>query len=361
MKIYIESMGCDSNIADSNKVKKFLKNSGAKIVSDYHNADFIILMSCGFNQIILKDNIKRLNELKKTGAKLILGGCVPKIDPTVCKLVNYSFGPKELARLKEIFQFNQDIEGISPEFKREDRKIIRISTGCEGRCTYCAIKIANGRTKSRTIEMILQDVKEGIKEGYSKFVFTSEDNGSWGQDINSDITKLIKAINKVEGNFRITLTTFNPQWFVKYPELYKLLKSGKIEKKIYLPLQSGSNRILKLMRRGYSVEQYLKIFGKIKKKIPDMKIQVDVLIGFPTETKEDFEKTLDLVRKLDIYLLQVFAYTDMKRTVAENLEPKIPFEKINKRAKKIIDLFIKKHKGEKRNLVNTNLKIKECD
>ncbi len=357
MKVYIESMGCDSNIADSNKVKKFLKESEFEIVSDFKNTDFIILMSCGFNKIILKDNVHRLKEFKKTGAKLILGGCIPKIDPEVCDLVDYYFGPKEFERLKEIFNSSKDIENISPEFRREDRKIIRIATGCEGKCTYCAIKTANGRTKSRTIEKIIQDIKDGIQSGYSKFIFTSEDNGSWGQDINSDISKLIKSIDKIEGNFKITLTTFNPQWFIKYPELFELLNSGKIEKKIYLPLQSGSNRILKLMQRDYSIEQYLEIFRKIKSKIPEMKIQVDVLVGFPTETEEDFEKTFNVIKNLDIYYLQVFAYTDMKRTISNDLKPKIPFKTTKKRAKQLINFFLEKHKNRKGNILHTNLKI----
>lgn len=351
-------MGCDSNVADSNKIKKFLKNSGAEIISDFKKANFIILMSCGFNQIILKNNINRLKEFKKTGAKLILGGCIPKIDPKVCELVDYCFNPKELEKVKEIFSLNQNIEKVSPEFKRKDRKIIRIATGCEGRCAYCAIKFANGRTKSRGIEKITQDIKKGIKKGYSKFIFTSEDNGSWGQDINSNVSELIKSIDKIKGDFKVTLTTFNPQWFIKYPELFKLLKSEEIEKKLYLSLQSGSNRILELMQRDYSVEQYLEIFDKIKKEIPEMKIQVDVLVGFPTETEEDFEKTLELVNKLDIYYLQVFAYTDMKGTVAEKLEPKVSFKETRNRAKKIIDLFLEKNKNEKRDLVNTNLNIK---
>ena len=168
---------------------------------------------------------------------------------------------------------------------------------------------------------------------------------------------MIKSINQIEGDFKITLTTFNPQWFIKYPELFELLKSDKIEKKIYLPLQSGSNRVLELMQRDYSVEQYKEIFERIKREIPKMKIQADVLVGFPTETEEEFEKTLELVKKLDIYFLQVFAYTDMKKTKAEKLEPKIPFEETEKRAKKIIDLFLEKYKEEERNLVNTNLKV----
>lgn len=357
MKVYIESMGCDSNIADSNRIKKFLKSNQIEIISDYNGADFIILMSCGFNQIILKDNINRLKELKKTGAKIILGGCIPKIDPKVCDLVDYHFGPRDLDKIKEIFSLNQDIEKVSPEFKREDKKTIRIATGCEGRCAYCVIRVANGKTKSRSIERIIQDIKDGMNEGYSKFIFTSEDDGSWGQDLNSNISELIRSINKIEGNFKVTLTTFNPKWFLKYPELFELLKSKKIEKKIYLPLQSGSNRILELMQRDYSVEQYLEIFEKIKKETPETKIQVDVLVGFPTETEEDFEKTFNVVKKLGIYYLQVFAYTDMKRTISESLKPKVPFETTEKRVKQLINFFLDKHKERKGNILHTNLKI----
>jgi len=357
MKVYIESMGCDSNIADSNKVKKFLKGNNAEIVSDYKKAEFIILMTCGFNQIILKDNIDRLKKLKKTGAKIILGGCIPKIEPKSCKLADYCFNPREFKKLKEIFNFNNDIEKISPEFKRGKKKIIRIATGCEGRCTYCVIKIANGRTKSRSIKDIIKDIKEGIKEGCSDFIFTSEDNGSWGQDIHSNITNLIKEIINIKGDFKVVLTTFNPQWFIKYPELYDLFKSKKIDKKIYLSLQSGSNRILNLMQRDYTAEQYIKIFKRLKREIPEIKIQVDVLVGFPTETEEDFQKTFDLIKKLDIYFLQVFAYTDMKNTLAEKLKPKISFKITKKRAQKMINFFLEKHNEEKRNLVHTNLKI----
>jgi len=357
MKVYIESMGCDSNIADSNKVKKFLKENGIEIISDYKKAEFIILMTCGFNQIILKDNINRLKELKKTGAKIILGGCIPKIEPKFCKLADYNFNPRGFEKLNEIFNLNKDIEKISPEFKREKKKIIRIATGCDGRCTYCVIRIANGRTKSRSIKDIVNDIKEGIEEGYSNFIFTSEDNGSWGQDINSNISNLINEVISIKENFKVALTTFNPQWFIKYPELYDLFKSEKIDKKIYLSLQSGSNRILKLMQRDYSVEGYIEIFNRLKKEIPEIKIQVDVLVGFPTETEEDFQKTFNLIKKLDIYFLQVFAYTDMKNTSAEKLKPKVSFEVAKKRAQKIINFFLEKHKEEKRNLVHTNLKI----
>ena len=357
MKVYIESLGCESNLADTNRIMEYFKINNVKLTTNYKEADFIILMSCGFNNIMMKDNLRRLQDFKKTDAKIILGGCIPKIRKEIIKTVDYSFGPKELEVLDQIFRFKNNIKNISPQFYKENKKIIRISTGCNGNCSYCAIKIANGLIKSRSFEYIKKDIDEGIKEGYSHFILVSEDNGSWGTDIGTNIIQLIEKINKIKGDFRITLTTINPVWFIKFPELINSLKSKKIEKKIYLALQSGSNRILKLMNRHYTVEQYKEVFNALKEEIPEIKIQTDVLIGFPTETEQDFLKTLQFVKETDINFLQVFAYTDMKGTKSYNITPKVPRKIIEERAKRIISEFLEKKKGiSGRTLVNTNLK-----
>lgn len=361
MKAYIESLGCASNLADTNKIKKYFIANEIELVLDYKNADIIILMSCGFNQIILEENIKLLQEFelnKKSNAKIYLGGCIPKINTEVTKLVDYSFGPKEIKNLDLIFGFDNKVEKFSPEFNQKDKKIIRIATGCEGKCSYCAIKIANGITRSRNFQEIKVDINEGLKEGFSRFVFTSEDNGSWGTDLNLSVIDLIRELDSIERDFTVTFTTINPIWFIKYPELVNALKSKKIEKKIYFPLQSGSNRILKLMNRGYTVEQYKSTFKRLKIEIPNIKIQCDLLIGFPTETEEDFQKTLNIIDELDITFLQVFAYTDMKGTVSDKIHPKVLFDLTVERTKQIISKFLEKNKDVKnRKLINTNIKF----
>jgi len=355
MKAYIESLGCDSNLADTNRIKKYFEINGAKIIQDYKKADIIILMSCGFNKIMMNKNIKRLKSLAKTNAKILLGGCMPKINKNIINLADYSFGPRELNKLDKIFNFKIKINQISPEFNRNGKKIIRISTGCEQKCSYCAIKIANENTKSRKIKEIKQDIKQGLKQGFSRFVFTSEDNGSWGQDLDSNLIELVKHTIKIRGDFIITLTTINPVWFIRYPKLFNLFKLKKIEKKIYLPLQSGSDRILKLMNRKYNVEEYKSIFHRLKKIAPDIKIETDILIGFPTEKQKDFLETLKIIKELGIYFLQVFVYTDMERTISNIIIPKVPFAIAKKRAKKLIHEFLKKNKCAHRILVNTNL------
>jgi len=355
MKAYVESMGCDSNIADANKVKKYLMANNVELVSNPKDADYIFFMSCGFNKIVLNDNLARLEELKKTNAKIILGGCIPKIKESVTDTVDFFFNPRELEKLDEYFNYEFKMNNFSPSFEREGKKTIRISTGCEGNCTYCVIKRANGRTKSRPICDIVKDIEKGLKEGFNKFIFTSEDTGSWGQDIGKNITDLMRSVNKIDGEFKVALTTFNPQWFMKYPEIYELLKMGKIDEKIYLPLQSGSNKILKLMNRGYTVEDYLNIFNRLKKELPRIKIQVDVLVGFPKETSEDFNETVKVLSELDVYFLQVFVYTDMEDVPSSKITPKVPFELSKNRAKEIISSFLEKYKNDHKRLIHTNL------
>jgi len=358
MKVYIESLGCDSNLADTSRIRKYFAANMAKLVQDYRKADLIILMSCGFNKIMMDKNIRRLKTfIRKSDARILLGGCIPKINKKINSLVDESFGPKELDKLDTLFNFRTKISGISPEFSRNDKKIIRIATGCEGNCSYCAIKVANTCTRSRKFEDIENDIKEGLKEGYSKFIFVSEDNGSWGQDIESNLAELMRNIIKIRGNFKITLTTINPRWFIRYPGLTDLFKSGKVEKKLYLPLQSGSDRILGLMKRSYTVREYVDIFSRLKREIPEIKIQTDVLAGFPTEKNEDFLATLKLIKELDIYFLQVFAYTEMEGTASSKISQKVPFKTAEKRAKKLIRTFLDKNKDicSGRKLVVTNL------
>lgn len=349
-------MGCDSSISDANQLKQCCLNNGILLTQDCSLANYVVLFSCGFNKVILSENLIKLKKLRKISkAKLILAGCIPKIKNSSKKLVDYSFGPKELYKFNNLFNLKRRIEDFSPKFNREDRQIIRISTGCCGRCSYCAIKIATGFVKSRKEEEIVKDIRNGLSQGIKKFVLTSEDNGSWGQDNSTNICFLLKKINEIPGNFRVLLTTFNPKWFLEYPELYELFKLPKFEKNVYLSLQSGSNRILKLMNRGYTVEDYLEVYDRLKKEIPLLKIRSDFLIGFPSEKEDDFNETYNLLKKLDFYFVQIFAYTDMEKTEAMMMKPKIRREIKYRRTKELINLFLEKNKDEKRALIQTNL------
>lgn len=369
IKVFIESFACASNIADTNRVRSYFDINGNQIVDDPGTADLIILMSCGFNQIIKKQHFKRMDVLQglsKKEAIIMMGGCISKIDKDYAGYLNkkgiYTFGPREIEMLDNMFGYKHKIRDISPVFKEQDSKVIRISTGCKGKCTYCAIKFANGSTLSRSVGDIKKDIIKGMSEGFSKFKFTSEDTGAWGQDIRSNIVNLLNEIAAMDGDFRLTLSTIHPKWFLKYPkQLIEALKSKKISKNIYLPLQSGSNRILKLMGREYTKEQYDTIYNLIKHEIPEIKIQSDILVGFPSETEEDFRKSFDAVISKDLYFLQVFAYTDMEGTMSEEIEPKVNMKIAHNRVRKLINAFLdsKSECVGKRTLVNTNIESLE--
>ncbi len=358
MKVYIETLGCDSNRTDTNRIRKYLKINEVSITDTPKDADYAVIMTCGFNQIMFDSNIKRIKEIKdNTKAKIIIGGCIPKIDPSSMTLADYSFGPRDIEKINDLFNLKTDISSVTPEFTRKQKKIIRISRGCQGSCSYCVIKRANGPTRSRSIEEIKKDIKEGLDEGYSRFVFTAEDAGSWGQDLGLSLYDLAKEIDSMEGDFSITVTTIHPKWFIKNPDMYKIYRLKKVTKNIYLPIQSASDRILGLMRREYTAGQYKEIFGKLKSDNPDIRVETDLLIGFPTETEEDFKMNMDLIRDLEIYFLQVFAYTEMDGTPASKIFPKVPFKEAERRAKEITRQFIENHKDSctDRVLVNTNL------
>ncbi len=358
MKVYLESLGCDSNKADTNRIAKYLVLNNVTIVRTPKVADFVILMSCGFNKIMLDKNTERIKTLRKaTKARLLLGGCVSKIDKGTRKLVDFCFGPRELDKLDGFFKFKKKLRGVSPDFIREGKKIIRIATGCSGKCSYCVIKFANGGTRSRKVEDIKEDIESGLRQGIKKFVFTGEDVGSWGQDLGKNICDLIKEVVSISGDFTIQVTTINPRWFILYPDLFGVFKLVKIAKKVYLPLQSGSPRILKLMRRGYGVREYVRIFNKLKSTVQGIQIESDILVGFPTESEKDYDNTSKIVKELDISFLQVFVYTDMEGAFSSGLAPKVPFGVAESRARKLMKLFLDKHRCENRVLVNTNLEF----
>ena len=258
-------------------------------------------------------------------------------------------------KLEEYLNLGNKVTVNDASFLRENKKIIRASTGCEGRCSYCAIKLATGSTTSRPIEKIHESIRQGLEEGITEFVFTAEDIGSWGFDIGLTLSDLIYSLEQIEEDFKVSLTTVHPKWFLLYPELFDALNSPKLEKKIYLPIQSGSDRILKTMQRDYTKQDYIGIYKKIKEKNPEMRIQCDILVGFPGEEEHDFQETLKIIKELDFSYLQVFAYTDMERTLSYRFGPKVPKELREKRAALAITEFLKKHPDEEGNLVNTNV------
>lgn len=360
MKVYMENLGCDSNEADTARLRAFFTKNGYSLTTA-KDADIQVLMSCGFNQDKIKENKERLKALRKNKGKLVLGGCLSKIAPELTYMADDSFGPREWDVVDSLFPHEYSVASCSPLFDRNKKRIIRVATGCRGTCSYCAIKKATGAVKSRSLNELKEDVRQGLREGVENFVLVAEDVGAYGQDIGITLLTLVDALTALKGRFTLTLTTIHPEWFLKMPSLIDCFANEKVEKKIYIPNQAATNRLLGLMQRNYTIEDYKNIVKNLRTAVPDILIQTDFIVGFPTETKEDIEAAKVLIDELDFYLLQAFHYTDMQKTVANNLEPKVPEEEGIRRTQELIDYFLQKNQSEvgKRLLVNTNIAISE--
>lgn len=361
MNVYIESSGCDSNKADMSMVGRYFKKNGNFLIDSPKDANIIVYMSCGFNETKRQENLKRIHELKGIrGARLYVGGCLPSIDKEVKNMVDGTFGPRTINSLDYLFDQKDSIDFESPYFNRENRRVIRVSTGCEGSCSYCVIKKANGKTKSRSSEDIKDDMIHATnKEGINKFLLVSEDVGAWGQDIGKNLTDLLDDI-LISDYHRVSLSTISPEWFLKMP-LAEQFYGYYLEHAVYLAFQSGSDKILKAMNRNYTAEQYSDVVNDLTRRYSDMKIISDVIVGFPGETENDFEKSLEMIQDLDIHFLQVFKYTDMQGTPASRMPNKVDERTKIERSMRAMNLFINKIKptGRVGNLVNTNLTLKE--
>jgi MiaB-like tRNA modifying enzyme len=219
--------------------------------------------------------------------------------------------------------------------------IVQISSGCLSACTFCETRIAKGILKSYRPSSIIERIKEDVKNGFKEFWITSQDNGCYGFDIGTNLAELLNAIVKIEGNFFVRVGMMNPVHLIRRKDLLENLiqvfKNEKIFKFIHLPIQSGSNKVLKDMNRGHTVEEFLEVVDAFRKEIPEITIETDIIVGYPTETEEDFEKTVDLLKVLKPDVVNISRFFPRPKTPAEKLK-QLPMEIVNDRSRKIHEL-----------------------
>jgi tRNA A37 methylthiotransferase MiaB len=212
---------------------------------------------------------------------------------------------------------------------------IKISTGCRGNCSYCSIKIARGHIRSKPLESVLEEFKTGLQKGYSSFALIGTDIGDYGKDQGKDLLDLLKILIQRPEKFQLRLRNVNPRWIIRVgSEFHPLLRSGKI-KYMESPIQHASNRILQLMRRGYRAEDFLDAIHKIKSVCPSLFIKTQAIVGFPSESDEDFRKQLDLFGSRNFDYIDVFRYSDRPYADASNLPGKLPQDLVMKRYRKL--------------------------
>ncbi len=251
---------------------------------------------------------------------------------------------KKLEGQKRVIEFCTDDKLMPEQTKmvRDDKvnAYVNIIYGCNNYCSYCIVPYVRGRERSRDFNEIVLEVKKLISEGYKSITLLGQNVNSYGNDIddeNVNFNNLLKTLAKLDGDFVIKFMTSHPKDLSK-EVVDTISENEKISKEIHLPVQSGSNKILKLMNRKYTIEHYMEIVNYIKEKIPNVRLTTDLIVGFPGETEEDFLDTVNLVKTVGYDGIFAYMYSPRTGTKAEKMEDQIPLEIKNRRVNEILNL-----------------------
>lgn len=358
----IQTFGCQMNSRDSEKLTGILEEIGY-IQTDKEEADFVIYNTCTVREnanLKIYGRLGFLQSLKKKnpGMMIALCGCMMQEEEVVNKIkksyrfVDIVFGTHNIYKLAELLYnrieskkmtieilegSNDIIESLPNERKYPFKSGVNIMYGCNNFCSYCIVPYVRGREKSRNPEEIIAEIKALAADGVVEIMLLGQNVNSYGKTLDTPITfaELLKQIEKIDGIERIRFMTSHPKDLSD--ELIEVLRnSKKICNHLHLPLQSGSSRILKLMNRNYSKEDYLTLVNKIKKAVPDISLTTDIIVGFPGETEEDFEETLDVIRKVRFDSAYTFIYSKRTGTPAARMDGQVPEAEVKIRFDKLL-------------------------
>ena len=342
-KAFVRTYGCQQNVADSEKIKGMLAEMGCELTEEKEEADIILFNTCAVREHAedrVYGNVGALKALKKKKPSLLIAlcGCMMEQEHVAEKIhksfpyVGLVFGTHVIHKFPELV-YNSVVGGKRlVERGTDDGKVyeglpikrdgtfkgwLPIMYGCDNFCTYCIVPHVRGRERSRCPENILADARSMVEGGFKDITLLGQNVNSYGKGLEQRVTfaELLKSVADIDGDFWVRFMTSHPKDASK--ELIDVIaESPKISPHIHLPFQCGSDRILKLMNRRYTVEKYMEIVEYAKKRIPDLSLTSDVIVGFPGETYEDFQKTLELIRRVEFTSLFTFIYSPRVGTPA---------------------------------------------
>ncbi len=342
----VDTFGCQQNEEDSEKIRGYLAEMGFEMTQDEFKADIIVLNTCAVREhaeMRVFGNLGSLTHPKKENPNQIIAvcGCMVQQEHVVDKIkksfrhVDLVFGPDELWRFPELIYSvltkrkrvfapgSGDgcvAEGV-PHLRSDKVKAwLSIMNGCNNFCTYCIVPYTRFRERSRQPEEILKEARELVAQGYKEITLLGQNVNSYGKDLENGVSfaQLIRMVNSIEGDFVIRFMTSHPK--DANDELFAAMRDcEKCEKHLHLPLQSGSDRILKAMNRHYDSEKYLALVDRVREYVPDIVLTTDIIVGFPGETDEDFEDTMRVIEKVRFDAMFTFIYSKRVGTPAAEM------------------------------------------
>jgi threonylcarbamoyladenosine tRNA methylthiotransferase MtaB len=364
--VALHTLGCKLNFSETSTIaNQFIKN-GFSIVDFDDNADVYVLNSCTVTENAEKEcrQIVRRALRNNPDAFIIITGCYAQLRPEeIMEIegVNAVLGTNEKFRIFELIgDFNNKSlsciyvspteklsdfgKAISSESINRTRAFFKIQDGCDYKCSFCTIPLARGKSRSMRADDLISEFTKIINDGYKEIVLTGVNVGDYKNDSGDNFYDILKKLIKIEGDFRVRISSIEPN-LLSDDIIYLIASCEKICNHFHIPLQSGSNKILKLMQRRYTTEYYFDLINKIKNIIPDACIGIDVIVGFPGESEELFNQTYNFLSSLPFSYLHVFTYSERPNTKAINLPFKVSISE-RKRRNNILRTLSEQRKKE---------------
>ena len=372
-KLFIQTLGCQMNSLDSEHLMSELKTHKDYIQTDnISDADLIIINTCSVREKPVQklfSELGSLNKVKKEGAKIGVCGCTAShLGKDIIKrapYVDFVLGARNVSKIKDIVdikgavEVDLDYDESTYSFASNGHSIYKtsanISIGCDKECTYCIVPFTRGDEVSIPLELLVSQIQKSVESGVVEVMLLGQNVNNYGKRFSdgstkSSFTHLLKEISKIDGLQRIRFTSPHPL-HMDDEFIEEFATNPKICKSIHMPLQSGSTKVLKEMKRGYTKEWFLNRALKIKDLVPDVRISTDIIVGFPTESHEDFLDTMDVIEKVRFDQIFNFKYSPRPNTAALSLESIVSDEEASKRLDEVITL----HKIHQEELLHQNI------
>ena len=352
-KIWVEAYGCSASFSDSEMISGLIVNGGHTLADSSEESDLNVIVTCSVKDATAAKMVHRIKE--SNSKPLVVAGCLPKAEQhTVEKFAENAslLGPNSIGKTLQVIKSTLDGQKIIALEDTDITKIglpkirlnfaigiVEIASGCMSECTFCQTKLSKGDLKSYRIGDVVRQVKTEISDGCNEVWLTSTDNGCYGLDIGADLPELVNAVSEIDNKFFIRVGMMNPMYMPKIRDgLLKSFESTKVFKFLHVPVQSGSNKVLNDMKRGHTEQTFRDVTNKFRDKFEKFTISTDVIVGFPTETEEDFEATLKLLKETKPDIVNLSRYSQRPGTYAAEMR-QIDVTEVKRRSKTAYELI----------------------
>ena len=383
-KATVITYGCQMNVNESAKMKQILQTMGYEIIDDIDDSDLVFLNTCTVREGAAVKVYGKLGDLKrlkeKKEGKMIIGvtGCLAQEvrDEFIKKTpyVDLVLGNQNIGRIPDIIERIEKGEDVHVVMVEDEDELpqrvdadfgddivasISITYGCNNYCTFCIVPYVRGMERSVPLHEVVQDVRKYTEKGYKEILFLGQNVNSYGSDLadeTDNFAKLLRESAKIEGDFWIKYVSPHPKDFTD-EVIDAIADNSKIARMLHLPLQSGSTKILNAMNRGYTKEEFITLARKIKEKIPDIGLTTDIIVGFPGETEEDFQDTMDVVNEVGFENAFMFMYSKRSGTPAATMAEQVTEQIKSERLQQLMRLQNYKAKEESQKYLGKTVKV----